>query len=141
MADYSFLPGLTSYYDLPGERDTILDRADALSDFVVETRKALGIDGRIVIKNLLATYKRLAPSLHRLAAAGPEAGIDVDALIYCYKRLPKGIAHTETIYCEQFVQKEFEAVAEECTAPMRRRKCYRLSEKEVYGVDPLLRLH
>ena len=82
MADYSFLPGLTSYYDLPGERDTILDRADALSDFVVETRKALGIDGRIVIKNLLATYGWHGQGLYHILA--PRRHVVVEDIV-CHR--------------------------------------------------------
>jgi len=49
MGDFAYLPGLTSFYQLPGERDAILHRADALSDFIVQTRKCLGIDSKIII--------------------------------------------------------------------------------------------
>lgn len=97
MADYAYLPGLTTHYTLPSERETILNLADALSDFIVLTRKGLGVDAMICIDDLLESYKKITPSIHSLAPFPSTSGIDIGALIYCTNRLPTNITQVSCL--------------------------------------------
>jgi len=84
-----------------------------------------------VFVSVIPIYKRLAPSLHRLADSPADEGVDIDALVYCYKRLPRKVDRARTIYCAQRVDDRVAANAEKVTAAYRRRRCYALSESEV----------
>ena len=92
--------------------------------FIRGSYKPLGVSGEALIEALMTLQPEIYGSI-----AHPEK-VELNGLLYIFKRLPKGIEQAR--YIKLISREGFENSFESIIASARRRNCYRIDEEQIF---------